>query len=152
MRSLIEGLLKLIRRPEIRYLITGGANTALSFGVGALLFYLLIDHLHYVVIMVLGTVVNITISYVNYKFIVFKTKGNYIREYLRFYMIYSLPIAFNFIAFPICYQVLKINPYITQLILTAITVVFSYFGHKNFSFLPKKQTPPASPLEGKIKA
>jgi len=144
-RSLIDGLIKLLRRTEVRYLITGGANTVLNFGVGALLFYLLIDHLHYVAIMVLGTVVNITISYINYKFVVFKTKGNYLREYLRFYVIYSLPIAFNFVAFPICYQALKINPYLSQLILTAVTVVFSYFGHKNFSFLPKKTIPPDAP-------
>jgi putative flippase GtrA len=117
-----------------RYLVTGGVNTLLSYAVGASLFYILIDKIHYMIIMVIGTVVNITISYFNYKLIVFKTKGNYIREYLRFYVVYSVPIGFSFIAFPICYQGLGMNPYLAQALIMAVTVVVSYIGHKKISF------------------
>jgi putative flippase GtrA len=98
----------------------------------------LIDHVHYVFIMILGAILNVTISYLNYKFFVFQTKSNYIREYLRFYLVYAVPIGFNFLAFPFCYQVLRMNPYLAQVMLSTITVVFSYFAHKNFSFSPKR--------------
>lgn len=118
----------------VRYLVTGGINTLLSYAVGASLFYILIDKIHYIIIMIISTIVNVTISYFNYKFIVFKTKGNYIREYLRFYIVYSVPIGFGFIAFPICYQALDMNPYLAQALIMAVTVIASYIGHKKISF------------------
>jgi putative flippase GtrA len=146
----------LFQRTETRYLVVGGMNTALSFCLGPILFYFLIDHIHYIFIMILGAILNVTISYLNYKFFVFQTKSNYIREYLRFYLVYAVPIGFNFVAFPFCYQILRMNPYLAQIMLSMITVIFSYFGHKNFSFSTKRRVkPPESnstkTSEGEIK-
>ncbi len=86
------------------------------------------------VILVFSSVVNITQAYVCHKFFVFKTKGNYLKEYLRYYMVYSIPMALGFVFFPFCIEVLKMNFYFTQALLTFVTVIISYFGHKNISF------------------
>lgn len=84
--------------------------------------------------MVFATVINITNAYICHKFLVFKTKGNYIKEYMRYYVIYSVPIGLGFVFLPFSIEILKLNFYVAQAILTLITVIISYFGHKHVSF------------------
>lgn len=86
------------------------------------------------VILVFSSIVNITQAYVCHKFFVFKTKGNYVKEYLRYYVVYSAPMAVGFAVFPLCIEILKMNFYVTQALMTFFTVIVSYFGHKHVSF------------------
>lgn len=118
----------------LRFLVTGGWNTAFSYISLALLYYFFSKRMHYMVILVIGAVINITNAYICHKFFVFRTKGNYVREYLRYYVVYSVPMALGFIAFPVCIELFKMNFYVTQALLTVITVLISYFGHKHISF------------------
>jgi putative flippase GtrA len=119
---------------SLRYLIAGGWNTAFGYASLALLYYFFSDKIQYLFLIVFATIINITNAYVCHKYFVFKTKGNYIKEYLRYYVVYSVPIGMGFVAFPLCIEVLKMNFYLTQAMLTAITVFISYFGHKYVSF------------------
>jgi putative flippase GtrA len=118
----------------IRFLFAGGWNTAFSYISLAFLYYLFSSTIHYMVIMVFATIVNITNAYICHKLFVFKTKGNIIKEYFRYYLVYSVPIGVGFVFFPVCIEVLKMNFYVTQALLTFFTVVISYFGHKKVSF------------------
>ena len=68
---------------KFRYLATGAFNTAASYLEFAILYYCLTPLLHYMVVLVINAVLNVTTSFLTNKFIVFKTRGNYIREYLR---------------------------------------------------------------------
>lgn len=87
--------------------------------------------------MALAAIINITNAYICHKLFVFRTKGNYLKEYLRYYIVYSVPIGIGFIFFPICIEILKMNFNVVQALLTFITIIISYFGHKHVSF--KKQ-------------
>jgi putative flippase GtrA len=127
----------------IRYLLVGGWNTAFGYGVFAVLNYLLTGTIPYayMVANLLANVISITIAYFGYKFFVFKTKGNYLREYLRTYLVYGatclaslamLPVAVVLVRLVIANRVLV--PYIAQAIILPIVVASSYFGHKKFSF------------------
>ena len=118
----------------IRFLVTGGWNTVFSYISLAFLYYLFSKRMHYMVIMVLATIINITNAYICHKLFVFRTKGNYLKEYLRYYLVYSVPIGIGFLFVPICIEILKMNFYVTQALLTFITVIISYFGHKHVSF------------------
>lgn len=118
----------------IRFLIAGGWNTAFAYILLAVLYYFFSNEVHYMFILVFCTIVNVTNAYIIHKFFVFKTKGNYIREYIRYYLVYSVPIGLGFISFPLCIEILKMNFYITQALLTFVTVIISYFGHKHVSF------------------
>ena len=125
---------------QFRYLVTGGVNTLLSYAIGAITFYLLVDKIHYLLIMIVSTVICVTVSYVNHKIFVFRTEGNFIREYLRFYLVYAVPICFAFVAFPVFYVVLGVNPYVAQALIMAVTVVASYIGHKRISFRTREDS------------
>jgi len=118
----------------LRFLITGGWNTVFSYALLAFMYYTLSEKLHYIVIMVAASVISITNAYICHKFFVFKTKGNYLKEYIRYYVVYAVPLGLSFIFFPFCIEVLRMNFYLTQAILTVITVFISYFGHKHVSF------------------
>ncbi len=118
----------------LRFLVTGGWNTAFGFILLAGLYYFLSNRIHYMVILILGNVICITNAYICHKLFVFRTKGNWIKEYLRYYVVYSVPMGIGLIFFPVCIEILKMNFYVVQALLTSITVIISYFGHKHISF------------------
>jgi putative flippase GtrA len=126
-----------------RYLVVGGFNTAFGYGTFVLLTALLdrvMSH-GYIIAGVLSTLLNITVSYVNYKFFVFKTRGNYLREWTRCVAVYSGGIVIGIVALPILVFAIRHwthfyagAPYIAGALLTGVTVIFSFVGHKKFSF------------------
>lgn len=129
-------VIELIKKHEekIRYLFVGGWNTLFGYLAFAVLYAWLGKIWPSVLIITVGYVIGITNSYICYKFLVFKTKGNYLREYLRFYVVYGLAYVINIILFPIAVGRLKINPFIAQAAIVFVTVLISYTGHKRFSF------------------
>jgi len=133
-----RGIARLFRaaadRQELRYLVAGGWNTLFGYSSFALLYYLFAGRVHYAVIMVASTIINVTMAYVSYKVFVFRTPGNYLREYLRFYAVYAVPIGLGFVLLPLLVETTHLNMYLAQAIVTLITVVISYLGHKHVSF------------------
>ena len=130
---------QLIKKHEekVRYLIVGGWNTVFGYAAFAALYFLLRNFLHYTFVLVISYIFGITNAYICYKFFVFKTKGNYLREYLRFYLIYGIAFIINLALLPIAVEFLKLSPLLSQGGIVFFTVAISYFGHKNFSFKGK---------------
>jgi putative flippase GtrA len=126
-----------------RYLLVGVWNTL--FGYGSFAFFTkilspMIPH-SYIAASVISSLLNISVSYLGYKFFVFKTKGNYLREWLRCVGVYSGGILFGVLALPILVVIIRRNtrffaeaPYLAGALLTALMVVYSFVGHKKFSF------------------
>ena len=130
-------------RRIMRYLVVGGWNTAFGYGVFAGLNYLLtgIIPYPYMAANVLAYVISITVAYFGYKVFVFKTKGNYLREYLRTYLVYGASCLASLAMLPVCIAGVRLVcanqvwvPYIAQAVVTPVVVAMSYFGHKKFSF------------------
>ena len=119
---------------KINYLLVGGWNTLFGFLAFALLYYWLGRAIHYVVLLVIANLLSISNAYISYKLFVFRTAGNYLKEYLRFYVVYGVAFLLNIALLPLCVELFRLSPVIAQAGLMFINVVFSYFGHKNFSF------------------
>jgi len=139
-----ERLQSLWRIPlPIRYLIVGAWNTAFGYGCYALFTVLLTrvyDH-GYIIASVLGNLVSISVAFLGYKWIVFRTKGNYLHEWLRCMAVYSTTILLSAAALPFLvamlhgmFQLHRGAPYVAGAIVTAVTAVISFFGHKHISF------------------
>ncbi len=127
----------------IRYLLVGGLNTAFGYGSFALLNYLLTGHVPYPYMFanLAANVFSITFAFIGYKFFVFKTKGNFWREYLRTYAVYGTSMLVGFVLLPTLVFLLgfvirrtALVPYVAQALCTGVVVFASYFGHKRFSF------------------
>jgi putative flippase GtrA len=127
----------------LRYLVVGTWNTFFGYACFAVLTVLLdrvIAH-GYIVANLLSILINVTVAFLGYKWFVFKTKGNYLREWLRVVGIYSTAILISTVMLPVLVFVIrsasnwdKAAPYIAGAVLTGFTVVYSFVGHKKFSF------------------
>jgi len=126
-----------------RYLMVGVWNTLFGYGMFALFTAVLtpIVPYSYMWASFFSSLLNITVAFLGYKWFVFKTKGNYLREWLRCVAVYGSGIAIGLIALPVLVTLIRRNthffsqaPYIAGAILTAVTVVYSFVGHKRFSF------------------
>lgn len=121
-------------REKINFLLIGIWNTVFGYFTFVALYYLLNHIVHYVLLLIISNIISITNAFVGYKLFVFKTKGNYLKEYFRFYLVYGVSILLNIIMLPIVVETFKISPVLAQPGFIFITVIVSYFGHKNFSF------------------
>jgi putative flippase GtrA len=136
----------------MRYLIVGGCNTLFGYGC----FFLLVRiFLHVLptrpsltasIASVVATVINVTVSFLGYKWFVFRTKGNYWREYSRSMLVYLPSLVLNAVAIAPLTEALRLMPslktkapYVAGAALAVITVVASFFGHKHISFKTKTE-------------
>lgn len=123
---------------KIRYLIVGGWNTVFGYAVFAALYFWLAGSIHYLVILSISYVLSITNAYIGYKLFVFRSKGNIVREYLRFYVVYGAVFLVNLAVLPLLVEIGDLNMYISQALVTMLTIIGSYVLHKNFSFKGKE--------------
>ena len=124
-------------RPELfrilRYLAVGVWNTV--FGVGLFTFLCLILHgRYYLILSVICNILAITNAFLCYRYIVFRSKGSFWREYLRCYIVYGAGSLFGMAMLTLLVELFLIPPVIGNLISTAVVTAGSYLGHKFFSF------------------
>jgi putative flippase GtrA len=126
-----------------RYLLVGAWNTL--FGYGSFAFFTAVLNPRvphsYILASVISSLLNISVSFFGYKWFVFKTKGNYLREWFRCVVVYSGGILFGVLMLPILVALVRRNtrffvqaPYIAGAVLTVFMVLYSFLGHKKFSF------------------
>lgn len=134
----------------IRYLAVGACNTLFGYGCFALFTFLLTPLVAYgyVAASILANLFAITFSFFGYKWFVFKTKGNYLKEWVRCVGVYSgsmvlsaaaLPFVVAFVRHQFGYD--RSAPYIAGAMVLVFSVVFSFFGHRHISFAKRDQIP-----------
>jgi putative flippase GtrA len=126
-----------------RYLFVGAFNTVFGYCLFALLNWSFqnLGSFAYMYAWLLTSGISITVAFLAYKWFVFRTRGNYLIEWIRCFSVYSGALLFGAVALPIAVTILRrtlhrpdLAPYIAVAILTTFTVIFSFLGHKNFSF------------------
>lgn len=129
-----------------RYILVGGFNTVFGYSVFALLNWLLrgLGSFAYMYAWFVANIIAITAAFLAYKWFVFRTRGNYLIEWLRCFGVYGSGMLFGAVALPITVTILRRTmhkpeqaPYIAVALLTVVTVMLSFIGHKHFSFRPK---------------
>ncbi len=135
-----------------RYLVVGGVNTLFGYGCYAALTALFQPRLAhgYIVANLLAGIISITFSYLGYKWFVFKTKGNYLREWIRAVAVYSTAILVGTALLPVLVLIIRRTtrfdaeaPYIAGAVLIGFTTIYSFLGHRHFSFRTPKSDSPA---------
>jgi|SRR3989339_166286 len=121
-------------KQKIDYLVVGAWNTLFGYGVFLALYCFFASRVHYLLLLILSNIISITNAYVGYKIFVFKTKGNYLQEYARFYLVYGFIMLINFILLPLGVELLCLPPPVVQGGFTFFNVFLSFWGHKHFSF------------------
>jgi len=141
---------RLAEAQSVRFLVAGGFNTLFGIADSLLLLKLLMTidpaqlKLMGTVAMALSSVLNIAVSFLIYKWFVFCTTGNYLREYLRSLTIYLPSLALNtFLVAPLAILFRRWtgydrgSVYLAMAAILSFTIVFSFFGHKRVTFQQK---------------
>ena len=132
----------------IRYLAVGACNTAFGYACFALFTLLLtpIFTYGYVLASLLANLFSITFAFFGYKWFVFKTKGNYLREWIRCVGVYATGMIVSAAALPFVVGFIRRQPghdrsapYIAGAIVLVFSVLFSFFGHRHISFADANQ-------------
>jgi putative flippase GtrA len=134
------------RREQLLYLVVGGWNTVFGYCIWAALQFLLGNHLHYLVVMLISWPIAVVNAYVGYRYIVFRSRGSILREFPRFSLVYVVTLVVNLALLPIALHVLPLNIYAVQALLTVLVVVCSYLSHKHFSFRGGHLVPTGDPF------
>src|SRR5260370_28884438 len=147
--GLFASLRKLLPPAQvIRYLLVGVWNTVFAYLLYSGFVFLygrFLPHRYLPLTVVIASAsakpIGITMSFLCYKHFVFRTHGNYLREWFRCFAVYGVGMLPELIALPILTQLfLRFTlthgpaPYLAGAVITVFTATLSYFGHKKFSF------------------
>ncbi len=143
----------------LRYLLVGGWNTLFGYtafaGCVALFAFLMPRFTYsYLLASVVSSLVSITVAYFGYKFMVFKTRGNYLAEWLKCLVVYGTGIVPGLVLLPLLVHALRYvlhldrgAPYLAGALIAVFSALYNFLGHKNFSFRPRERDAdgPAAP-------
>lgn len=133
----------------IRFLMVGGFNTLFSlvlYSAFVILFGRMLPHRGKPLIADISSIVSqplsITVAFLCYKHFVFRTKGNYLKEWLRCFAVYSISFPAGLVILPLAthffllFKMLPPNapPILAGIVNAIIIACYSYFAHKKFSF------------------
>jgi putative flippase GtrA len=141
----------------VRYVFVGGFNTVFGYCTFVLLNWLLrgLGSFSYMYAAVLAHIVAVTAAFLGYKWFVFRTRANYLVELIRCFGAYGTSALITLCGLPILVPILRhtlyrpeFASYVAGAIMTAVTVLLSFVGHKNFSFREAlSQNAPDDPSE-----
>lgn len=117
----------------VRFLIIGCVNAGISYIIYALAVFVL-GEAYYQLCVTLQWVLSSFISYLNQKFFVFCTRGNYIKEYLKCCTTWAISYILNVIILEIFVRFIIKNVYIAQFISLFLVSVSTYVLFKFFAF------------------
>lgn len=132
---------------RVRFLAIGGINTAVGYGTFALIQWSIGEFVGYIVSLLIAHLLTSLLAFSLYRAVVFRVRGGVIVDFLRFQIVYIVPLAANILALPLLVSVLDWNVYLAQAVIVVVSTVVSFVGHKYFSFRRRRVAPSASPAD-----
>jgi len=127
-------LLRLIRDQRVAFLLVGATNTLIGFLWFVAFQLLLQDWLGYMVVLLCAHVASVLCAFVLYRRFVFRVHGHVIRDLIRFEVVNLTSLGINVALLPVFVEVFHAPVLPSQLLITGITMLVSFFGHRGFSF------------------
>jgi putative flippase GtrA len=73
-------------------------------------------------------------AFVLYRRFVFRVTGHVLRDLARYELVNLSILGFNFAALPLLVEVFGWPVLLSQLVVAGVTVLYSWFAHRGFSF------------------
>ena len=121
-------------REQILYLIVGVWNMLFAYGVFSILYFLLNKMLHPSAILLLAYLISSVNGFVGYRYVVFRSAGHPVAEYMKFQLVYGPLFLMNAIVLPLALKYTSMSAYVIQALFSGFAVIASYLGNKYFSF------------------
>jgi putative flippase GtrA len=130
-----------LSRPEVRYLIVGGLNTAFSYGLysaALILLHALAVPGDYAIAVTFSWLVSNLTSFALQRRFVFGGAGNVVLEFAKFSSVtlgsFFANLAMGTFAVVVLGLDSQIEKLVSQLVITMILVIITYVLHRQFSF------------------
>jgi putative flippase GtrA len=117
-----------------RYLIAGAWNTAFGYSFGLAIYYLFEKIVTIYGILLISNIVSITMAFFTHKLFVFKTKGNWLKEYLKSYVVYGVSALIGAVSIWILVEYFSVKFWIAQGASILLCVIFSYFANSKYTY------------------
>jgi putative flippase GtrA len=129
-------LMKIVKDQRVAFLLVGGANTAFSTGLFIVLALAFPQAPSFILLSASWTVSLIAVFFV-YRKLVFRVKGHVWLDLGRFALVNLTSLLVNIGLLSLFADLLQFPRIPTQLAITLLSVIISYFGHRHFSFRRK---------------
>lgn len=127
---------------RIRYILAGGWNTLFGYLCGVGLYYGFGGQVHVLIIGVVANILAITMAFLTYKLFVFRTRGNWLAEYFRTYLVYGTTAIIGIALLWLLVDGFGTPFWLAQGLAIVITVVISYLAHSRFTFRTSQKSKP----------
>lgn len=119
---------------KANYLIVGFINTIFGYAIGVMLFPRLNINFSTLNCLIIINFISISFSFLSYKKIVFRTKGNWLKEYLKCFLVYGFNGVLSIILVWFFYEKISMQYWFAQGIAMLILIPTSFFIHKKYTF------------------
>ncbi len=126
-----------MKNKKIYYLLAGGFNTIFGYCAGIVCYFLFKNIFNTLMISLLTNVFTISTSFLTYRLFVFKTKGNWLDEYLKCFLVYGSITIKAIILMVVLVDYCHIPFWFSQALAMFIVMIVSYIGHNRFTFNKK---------------
>lgn len=116
------------------FLMVGAANTVFATGLFAALVLLFGPDVPSVVSLVIAWLVSLLTGFFAHRMLVFRVQGHLFRDLLRYASVNYVSLLINAGALTLLSDVLGLPPIPVQVGIVCFVIVFTYVGHKSFSF------------------
>jgi putative flippase GtrA len=120
---------------KIKYLTVGAVNTLIGLSAFPLLFWILDSiGIHYLCILIISQIVCVTTAFVLYKLLVFKTVGDYLKEFVKFASFYLVYFLIGIALLPFLVEAAGMHPILSQFLISIGIIISSFFWHSKITF------------------
>ncbi|MEO8263344.1 MAG: GtrA family protein [Pseudolysinimonas sp.] len=119
---------------RVRFVLVGGVNTVVGYGLFSLTQFLIGGVISYFGSLLIAHLIASVLAFVLYRRWVFRVEGTVVVDFLRFQVVYLIPLAANLLALPLLVAVAGWNVYLAQAVIVVMSTIVSFVGHKFFSF------------------
>jgi putative flippase GtrA len=131
-------LFRLVRDQRVAFLIVGAMNTAVGTAWFVLFLWLFRYFpwraAEYLGALLCANVAAVLCAFVLYRRFVFRVTGHVLRDLARFELVNLSTLGFNLAALPLLVEILGWPVLLSQLAVTGVMVVYTWFAHRGFSF------------------
>jgi putative flippase GtrA len=119
---------------SVSFLIAGVVNTIFGYAAALFIYRFFYESIGLITVSILSNIISISFAFLSYKIFIFKTKGNWIKEYLRCYLVYGVSAGMSVVMIWILVKLCEFPFWFAQGLSIGIIVAFSYLAHNKFTF------------------
>jgi putative flippase GtrA len=113
-----------------KFVLVGVMNTIVGYGS----FFILLYYINYIFALVASHVIGVAHSYIWNRHWTFKSKNSMAVEFMKFESVYLISLAINIVLLYVAVDMMHFDPRVMQLLLLPAITIFTYIGHKFWSF------------------